>query len=447
MNTVRSIAMEGKADGAQAPYVGSQGEASSSAAGLGAYTWYVVGLLTIVSVFSYVDRMALAALAPLIQRELDLSDSQLGLLTGLAFSLFYAVCGIPIARWADKGVRRNVLAAALTTWSVMTALSGAAVNFWHLFLARVGIGAGEAGCLPPAQSMICDYVPLHRRAGVFAIHNVGNYAGMMLGLIFAGWLGDVIGWRMTFVALGLPGIALAIILRFTLREPRRGAFDPVPASGVSPSLTQVLATLKTIRPYRLVVAFCVLNGFVQYGLIQWWPSYYSRSSGLGMATIGLSLGLAIGGGASVGSLAGGWIANKVSRPDTRLALKIGAAITLLAIPTAIASVFTSSIYLSISFVALTAFFWSVSNGPVIATAANVVMPTMRATSSSIIIFATSVLGFGLGPLCVGVLSDLLAAPFGKEALRYAFLAPICLLPAMAYVLYQASKAVAALPRK
>jgi MFS family permease len=165
-----------------------------------------------------------------------------------------------------------------------------------------------------------------------------------------------------------------------------------------------------------------------------------------MATIGLYLGLAIGGGATLGSLTGGWIANKVSRLDTRPALKISAAITLLAIPTALTSIFTSSVYSSVSLVALTAFFWSTSNGPVIATAATVVAPTMRATSTSIIIFATSVIGFGLGPLCVGLLSDLLAAPLGTESLRYAFLAPIALLPAMALVLYQASRSVA-LPDK
>jgi predicted MFS family arabinose efflux permease len=438
MTILRSIAMGGSAAESER---GKQPEVAADVR-LSSYAKYVVGLLTVVSIFSYVDRMALAALAPSIQRELNLSDSQVGLLTGLAFSLFYAVCGIPIARWADRGVRRNVLAVALTTWSVMTALSGVAMHFWHLFLARVGIGAGEAGCLPPAQSILCDYVPLPRRAGIFAVHNAGNYLGMMLGLIVAGWLGDLIGWRLTFLALGLPGIALAIVLRFTLVEPQRGSLDPAHIIADSrPSLTEVFATLRVCRTYGFLLLFYVLNGFVQYGLVQWWPSYYNRTSTLGMATVALLLGLAIGGGATVGSLAGGWVANKISRPDTRLALRIGAAATLFAIPTSIASIFTSSIYLSFGFVALTAFFWSVSNGPVIATAASVVVPNMRATSTSLIIFATSVLGFGLGPLCVGTLSDLLSATLGTEALRYAFLAPICLLPGMAYVLYAAAKSV------
>lgn len=413
-------------------------------AGLGKYTWYVIGLLTFVSVVSYVDRMALAALAPSIKTDLNLSDSQLGLLTGLAFSLFYAICGIPIARWADRGVRRDILSIALVTWSVMTALSGAAMHFWHLFLARVGIGAGEAGCLPPAQSIICDYVPVRRRAGIFAIHNVGNYVGMLLGLTLAGWLGEVIGWRMTFLVLGVPGIALAIVLRLTLKEPMRGAFDANDVGQAPrPPFAVVLAALKVCRTYRLLLSFYALNGFVQYGLIQWWPSFYKRTFELGMSSIGLSLGLAIGGSAAAGSLTGGWIASKVSRRDPRLPLIVGAAITLLAVPTTLASIFTPSINISIGFVALSAFFWSVSNGPVIATAASVVTPNMRATSSSLLIFAASVLGFGLGPLCVGILSDLLTPSLGREGLRYAFLAPICLLPAMAYVLYAAAQSAPA----
>ncbi len=437
---LRSIPLDEAVSDNAAAREAAQRKEVSDAPGLSKYTWYVIILLTVVSVFSYIDRMALAALAPSIKRDLNLSDSELGLLTGLAFSVFYAVCGIPIARWADRGVRRDILALALTTWSVMTALSGAAQHFWHLFLARVGIGAGEAGCLPSAQSIICDYVPVKRRAGVFAIHNLGNYIGILLGLGFAGWLGDTIGWRLTFLVLGAPGILLAIVLKFTLKEPIRGAFDPVRAeAAASSSIVTVLTTLKGCKTYRHLLSFYVLNGFVQYGLIQWWPSLYNRTFHLSMSSIGLYLGLAIGGSAAVGSLVGGLIANKAARRDARLPLMIGAAVTTLAIPTAVASLFVESIQLSIMLVSLTALFWSVSNGPVIATAASVVSPEIRATSSSLLIFGASVLGFGLGPLCVGILSDLLSPTLGEQALRYAFLLPISLIPAMALVLYAAAK--------
>lgn len=410
---------------------------------LSRYTWYVIGLLTVVSVFSYIDRMALAALAPSIKRDLGLSDSELGLLTGLAFSVFYAICGIPIARWADRGVRTNILSLALATWSVMTALSGAAQSFGNMFLCRVGIGAGEAGCLPSAQSIICDYVPTKMRAGIFAVHNVGNYLGMMLGLGLAGWLGSLVGWRLTFVLLGLPGLVLALILWGTLVEPPRGSFDAplIPREGKR-DLGSTVRVLLQCKPYRLLLIFYVVNGFVQYGLIQWWPSFYSRSYDIGISSIGIYLGLAIGGSAATGSLVGGLVAHGLVNRRSGAPLIVGAAVTMLAMPAAIGSLLVSRLELSVVLVSLSAFCWSVSNGPVIATAASVVSPTMRATSLSIIIFATSVVGFGLGPLSVGLLSDFLQPQLGEQALRYALLLPASLLPVMAAVLYAAGKSVA-----
>lgn len=405
------------------------------------YVWYVIFLLTVVNVFNYMDRMALAVLSPAIKADLQLSDAQLGLLIGFAFAAFYAICGIPIARWADRGIRRNIIAVALATWSAMTALSGAAQNFWHLFVARVGVGAGEAGCIPPAQSMICDYVPLKRRSGVFAIHTFGIYAGMMLGMVLAGWLGDAIGWRWTFVALGLPGIALAVVVRSTLREPAREIFDAEQVEKTSLSFGRTLSVLWHCKTYRLLLLFFVANGFVQYGLNQWWPSFYTRVFGLSMSSVGVFLGMAIGAGSGIGLLIGGLLANKAAQRNVRLPLIIGAAATSLALPSALGSLFVSSAFHSIVLVSLSALLWSVSNGPVIATAYGVVTSRMRATAGAINVFSTSVLGFGLGPFCVGVLSDLLTPSLNVEALRYALVAPICLLPVMVALLYAASRAL------
>lgn len=405
------------------------------------YTWYVIVLLTAVNVSSYMDRMALAVLAPFIKSDLALSDAQLGLLTGFAFSLFYAICGIPIARWADGGVRRNIIALALTVWSVMTGLSGMAQNFWHLFAARVGIGAGEAGCLPPAQSLICDYVPLQRRSGIFAIHNFGNYAGMMVGLVMAGWLGERIGWRWTFVALGIPGIVLAVIVRLTLREPVRGALDATRESNIRLSFWKTIKTLWSTKTYRLLVLMYALNGFIQYGLNQWWPSFYARMFGLSMASIGVYLGLAIGMGSGIGSLLGGLLANKTAPRHVTWPLMIGAGATALALPFGLGSLFADSAASSIALVALTAVFWGVSNGPVIAAVNSVVTSSMRATAGSVTVFCASVLGFGLGPFTVGLLSDYLTPSFGAQGLRYALLVPMCLLPVMVVVLYLAARAL------
>ena len=403
------------------------------------YVWCVIALLTVVNMFSVMDRMALSILAPSIKTDLQLSDAQLGLLAGLAFSLFYAICAIPIARWADRGNRRDLIAIALVIWSVMTALSGVARNFWHLFGARVGIGAGEAGCTPTAHSMICDYVPLAQRAGVFAIHNFGTYAGMMAGMVVAGWLGETIGWRWTFVALGLPGIALALVVRLTVHEPTRGYFDGGRDQKTFLPLAKVIGVLWHIKTYRLLLSYIVLNGFLQYGLNQWLPSFFSRVTDLELSSIGVSLGLAIGIGSGLGSIVGGLLANKVAERDIKLPLLIGAASVALAAPAALAGLFVTSPTASLLLFAAMAVFWSVSNGPIISTIVSVAPSHMRATAGSVNIFCASVLGFGLGPVFVGWLSDFLAPSFGVESLRYALVAPVCLIPVMALVLWAAAR--------
>ena len=398
-------------------------------------------LLTIVNVFSYMDRMALSVLVPSIKAELHLSDSQVGLLTGLAFSMFYASCGIPLARWADRSIRINIVALALSAWSVMTSVSGIAQNFWHLFAARMGVGVGEAGCGPAAQSMLCDYVPLRRRAEVFAIHNSGNVAGLMVGMIFAGWLGEILGWRWTFVVLGIPGIVLALIVKLTIREPIRGTFDARPDESVERKFSEVVAELWRCQTYRLLVAMYVLNGFVQYGLNQWWPSFYTRVGGLNLAWVGVHLGLALGVGAMAGSLIGGLLANKYASRDVRLPLIIGAVATLLATPFALASLFVASPVLSMTLTSLTVLLWTLSHGPIVATITSVVTPRTRATAISLALFAAAMLGFGLGPLCVGILSDWLRPVLGVEALRFALVLPVALSPLMAVVLFAAARAL------
>jgi predicted MFS family arabinose efflux permease len=401
--------------------------------------WYVIFLLTIVNVFNTLDRMALSILLPFIKTDLQLSDSQLGLLTGLAFAVFYALCGIPIARWADRGVRRNITALALATWSMATALSGAAQNFWHLFLARVGVGAGEGGGLPPAQSLICDYVPLERRPGAFAVHAFGLVVGMMLGLALAGRLGETIGWRWTFVVLGLPGIALALIVRLTLREPARGFFDPANATVAPATFGETLGMLWRIRTYRFLMFANVVNGFVQYGLNQWWPSFYTRTFALSLSSVGFYLGAAIGVGSGIGLLLGGLLSNKAAQRDIRLPLMLGAVAMGLALFAALGSLLVPSAAVSILLVSLTALLWNVLTAPLSATVYSMAAPQMRATAGAFILVLTSIFGFGLGPVCVGVVSDALTPALGAHALRYALLAPICLMPVVILMLVVATK--------
>jgi predicted MFS family arabinose efflux permease len=405
------------------------------------YVWYVIVLLTIVNLVNYMDRMALAVLAPLVKKDLALTDTQLGLLVGFAFALFYAICGIPIARWADRGSRRNIIALAVATWSVMTALCGAAHNFWQLFLARVGVGAGEAGSFAPGSSLVCDYVPLERRPGVFGVTSFGIYAGLMVGMVSAGWLGEIFGWRWAFVVLAAPGLLLALVVRLTLREPQRGRLDAKHAAGANAPLGRTVRQLWRSRTYRRLVVSLIAGGFVQYGFNQWWPSFFARTFDLKPSALGAYLGLAIGVGSGVGVLLGGLLADRTAARDVRLPLMIVAGAALLAMPAAFGTLFSSSIEGAMWLVAASALFWGSATGPTLASLYSVSAPHVRATAGAFYIFLTSVLGLGLGPFCVGALSDLLAPSHGAESLRYALLLPIALLPVMAVALYLAARSL------
>lgn len=410
------------------------------------YAWYVVGLLAVVSAINYMDRSALSILSPLIKADLSVSDGQLGLLTGLAFFLFYALCGIPIAYWADRGVRRNIIAMGMTAWSVVTVLTGAAHNATQLFLTRVGVGAGEAGALPASSSIISDYVRPNRRASAFAIQTFGQLCGTTLGLSIAGVAGESLGWRMAFVIIGIPGVLVAIVVRFSLREPVRGSLDSDSHSLRSvknrvPSLIETARYLWFRRTYRLITFFAVADGFVQFGLSQWWPSFYVRAHGLSVATAGRELGMAVGIGSAIGLLAGGLIGDKLTPRDVRLPLLVGATFTLLSLPTAAISLFIPSSDASILLVGLTWMFWCVPYGATSAAAVRVVDSRVRATASALGTFMTSVFGFGAGPSSVGALSTILGTTFGEESLRYALILPVSVIPVMALLLCFAAKAL------
>lgn len=406
---------------------------------LSRYAWYVVLLLSVVNVFNYMDRYALSMLAPFIQRDLGITDAQLGLLTGFAFSIFYSLCGIPIARIADRGVRRNVIAWAMTVWSAATALSGSAANFWHLFLARVGVGAGEAGGLAPAQSILCDYVPLKRRPGIFALHNLGLIVGMMLGMALAGGLAQRIGWRWTFVVLGLPGIVLALLVRLTLREPTRGALDAAQNHQSGASLSETLGFLWNCKTYKWLVLSVVMGGFVTFGQGQWWPSFYTRVHGMSLSSIGLYLGVTTGIGAGIGMLLGGFVSNRAAQRDIRWPLAIGAGAHFVAVAALLAAVFVSSGRVSIGLVGFALLCMNTVNGPITAAMYSVVLPNMRATGGTVGYLFSTGLGFGLGPWVVGALSGLFAPSLGSESLRYALLAPIALLPIVIATLFAAAR--------
>ncbi|MFT7654057.1 MAG: MFS family permease, partial [Candidatus Azotimanducaceae bacterium] len=205
--------------------------------------YYAVGLLTVVYTFNFIDRQLLSILQESIKADLLLSDTQLGLLTGFAFALFYVTAGIPIARWADRSNRRNIVALAVGIWSFMTAISGLAQNYFQLLLARVGVGVGEAGGSPPAHSMISDIFPPEKRASALAFYSMGVNIGIMFGFLAGGWLNEIFNWRVAFMVVGIPGLLIAIIVRYTLREPIRGLSENRAASDETVPFKDVLKLL------------------------------------------------------------------------------------------------------------------------------------------------------------------------------------------------------------
>ncbi len=402
--------------------------------------WYVVALLAAANACSYLDRMALPVLMPLVKTDLHLADWQLGLLVGPAFALFYAVCGIPIARWADRGVRRDIIAVALVVWSGMTMLSGAAGSFFQLLLARIGVGAGEAGCLPPAQSLLCDYAPVERRAGILGVHSSGISVGTLAGMALAGWLGEIVGWRWTMVIFGVPGIVLAITVRLTLREPKRGALEGnAPLEPVS--LAETLRFLRRSRSYCLIILYLILYGFSLYGLNQWLPSFYMRVHGLALGAAGVAVGVIAGIGGFAGLLLGGWLSDRLGRRDLARPFVWGAAAVAIAFPLTLAAILVNSTNLSLALIFVSSVLMGTPGAAYTAALYSVAPPTMRATAGALGIFFTSALGLGLGPFAVGIASDVFSAAWGPVGLRYALLFPIALVPIMPFVLLAASRSL------
>lgn len=372
----------------------------------GLYRYYVLAVLTVVYVFNFVDRQLLVILQEPIKAELNLSDTQLGLLTGFAFALFYVVCGIPIARWADKGVRRNIIALALTIWSIMTALCGLAGNYVHLMLARIGVGVGEAGGSPPAHSMISDIFRPANRALALSIYSIGIYIGMLVGFGLGGWLADAFSWRLAFFVVGLPGILLAALLYFTVREPIRGWSEgKVVSSADAPPIMDVARLLWTRVSFRHIAMAASLQAFLIYGIGNWLPSYFQREYNLSLTTVGTWMALTAGFGGGLGSFFGGWLSDKLGSRDVRWYLWTPAILTFLIVPVISVALTFGNARLALILTAPFNFLTAAYLGAVIAVSHSLVTSQMRALTSAVLFFILNLIGLGLGPLIVGALSD------------------------------------------
>jgi len=377
-----------------------------------------LGLLVVVYTFNFIDRQILSILIEPIKLELGLNDTQMGLLTGFAFALFYATLGIPIARYADRGNRRNLIALALGVWSFMTAISGLALNFWHLLIARIGVGIGEAGCSPPAHSMISDYFPAENRATALGIYSLGIPVGIMFGLFAGGWINEFFGWRMAFFVVGIPGILLAFLVRFAIKEPERGMAEGRVASSEQPSISETLSYLWKKPSFRHLAFAAGLTAFVGYGVVTWVPTFLIRSFGLGTGEIGTWFGLILGIPGGLGIALGGYFADKFGAKDTRWYLWTTAVALVISIPFSVYAYLAGTATIAFIAMIIPIFLGNFYQATTFSQTQGLVELKMRAVAAGILLFIINIIGLGLGPTLVGVVTDLLEPTYGQEALRY-----------------------------
>lgn len=386
-----------------------------------AYRAYALTLLTGVYVFSYIDRKIIFIVQEPIKAEFGLSDAQLGFLTGFVFMLFYAAFGIPFARWADTGVRRTVVAVAIGAWSVMTMLSGVAQTYTQLLLTRIGVAVGESGSSPPSHSMISDIFPLERRGRAMSMYTAGIYIGVLVAFALGGWISESFGWRTAFLVVGAPGLLMALLVRTTLEEPRRGMADRLERVEPAPALGEVLRMLWSRRSFRYLVAGATMSAFFTNNLIGWMPSFLIRSHGMAIGEVGLWLALILGIAGGAGAFAGGWLGDRLGLRDRRWYVLVPAAALGLALPFTLATFIVSSESLSLAAYCVPVLVSGMYAGPAIAMTHAMVSSRARAMASAVFFFIQNLIGLGLGPLLVGALSDRLAPAYGAESLRYSLL--------------------------
>ncbi|MEE4658974.1 MAG: MFS transporter [Halieaceae bacterium] len=383
--------------------------------------YYALGVLTVVYSFNFIDRQLLAILQEAIKADLQLSDSQLGLLTGFAFAAFYVTAGIPIARWADRGNRRDIVALSLFIWSFMTALSGFVQNYLQLLLARIGVGIGEAGGSPPSHAIISDIFPPQRRASALGFYSTGVNWGILFGFLAGGWLNEFFGWRVAFLVVGVPGIVLALLVRLTLDEPVRGQSENRVAQDEAVPFAEALRTLWARRTFRHMAVGAGLNAFCGYSAANWTASFIIRSFDMNTGELGTWLALIIGGGGALGVFGGGLLADYLAPRDKRWYTWLPACAGLVSIPFMVGVYSADTAYMALGLAVVPGIMSNVYLGNTIATTHGLVGLRMRTMSSAILFLVLNIIGLGMGPWTIGVVSDLLAPSLEAESLRYAML--------------------------
>jgi len=394
------------------------------------YRNYVLFILTCGYVLNFVDRQVMTILLEPIKAEFGASDTQMGLISGLAFALFYATLGVPVARLADRWSRRNVLAISMATWSAVTAACGTAGSFWQLALLRVGVGIGEAGGTPPSQSLLTDYFPKERRALAQGVLATAPNIGVLVGLFGGALIAEAFGWRTVFFVFGVPGVGLALLLFFTVKEPIKVKPQGLEADRSMMSAVSGIVRLPSFFLIALGVGFAAIPG---YGLGVWSPSFLVRVHGMSLVDAGLWLGIIGLSGGTVGTILSGVLADRLALRDNRWQLWIPAVGLMVALPlqalfllwpaSAVFTIAGKTAPVALVFMGLSSVFACFWIAPSYAAVQNLVPSHWRTQASALLLLVFNLLGLGLGPLLVGMLSDELAS-FGAASVRWALLSSL-----------------------
>ena len=389
---------------------------------------YTLFMLVLVFTSSHVDRQIMGILGQPIKESLLITDTQLGLLTGIMFAVFYATLGMPMAMWADRNNRRNLISFSVFLWSLMTALCAAATNFMQLLLLRIGVGVGEAGSNPPSHSMIADLYPPEKRSTAMAIFGTGINWGILIGFLVGGWINEWYGWRTAFVVVGLPGIFLAILVRYTVKEPPRGYSEALKQETPAPAFREVATFIWRSAVLRHIIAAGALVSFAGYASVIWVPIYLVRIHGMGTGEVGSYLALLIGVGGAIGIYLGGRIADFMAAKRGQQWLPwVVAVSSLITLPMLYLTFMATTPMGAIAAYALPAMLGTLYVAPGFALIQNSTPLEMRSVAAAINLFITNIIGLGLGPFTVGFFSDVFSSTHGEDGLRWGLATTILIL--------------------
>lgn len=381
----------------------------------------VLAMLLLVYIFNFLDRQILSILAVPIKADLDLSDTELGALGGIAFAFLYSTLAIPLSLLADRTSRSWVITVSLAVWSGFTALCGLASNFWQMFLFRLGVGVGEAGGVAPSYAMIADYFPQSQRARALSIYSLGIPLGSAAGVLFGGYIATAVEWRTAFIVVGLAGVLIAVPFKMIVKDAPRGGFGDAATDLARPAFGTVFRIVSRKPSFWLLAFGASFSSICGYGLAFWLPSLMQRSFGLTLIETSQFIGAVLLIGGCAGVLGGGWLGDRMGGRDRAAYARVPAIAFVLAVPLFAAGLMTSSVPLALALFLVPQALAYVWLGPVLSAVQHLVPATMRATASASFLFINNLIGLGFGSLILGAVSDAMTAEYGAEALRYSMI--------------------------